>query len=158
MTVRGHGVPGFEEHKGAMSSTQGSATSGHTGVPNGAGKRRGRRPPGQDSRLDLLDAAHAEFTASGYEQATVRAIGRRAGVDPAMVKHWFGGKEQLFAEAVLRLPLDPNSLLDDLLAGDVDTLGERIVCRFLTTWDAREGVYSLHWSSASPAMSSLERC
>lgn len=56
-----------------------------------------------------------------------------------MVNHWFGGKEKLFTAAVFRLPFDPERLLDDVLDGDPGRLGERIVCRFLTVWDAADG-------------------
>lgn len=103
------------------------------------GKRRGRRPAGQDTRSALLDAARAVFSESGYEGATVRAIAARAGVDAAMVNHWFGGKETLFAQAVLQLPFDPQEVVHTLLEGELDTLGERIVRRFVTVWDSSAG-------------------
>ncbi|HKS48755.1 MAG TPA: TetR family transcriptional regulator [Amycolatopsis sp.] len=102
-------------------------------------KRRGRRPAGQDTRAALLEAAREVFSESGYEGATVRTIAARAGVDAAMVNHWFGGKEALFAQAVLKLPFDPAELVTALLEGDIDKLGERIVRRFVTVWDATSG-------------------
>lgn len=102
-------------------------------------KRRGRRPAGEDTRTALLDAARAEFSENGYDGATVRAIAARAGVDAAMVNHWFGGKDSLFAQAVLQLPFDPKDVVESLLDGDADTLGERIVRRFVTVWDATSG-------------------
>src|ERR1700759_1320075 len=71
----------------------------------GTGRRRGRRPGGANTRAQLLDAARAEFAERGYEGATVRAIADRAGVDPAMVNHFFGGKDGLFP-ASLDLPRD----------------------------------------------------
>src|SRR5437763_8418464 len=102
-------------------------------------RRRGRRPAGQDTRTALIEAARAVFAENGYDGATVRAIATRAGVDAAMVNHWFGSKEGLFAQAVLDLPFNPDDVLETLLEGDVDQLGERIVRRFLTLWDATEG-------------------
>ena len=99
---------------------------------------RGRRPGGVDTRATLLDAARAEFAERGYDGATVRVIAERAGVDPAMVNHWFGGKETLFT-AALDMPLDPTALIADLLPGDPERLGERIVHRFLTIWDHTGG-------------------
>ncbi|NIH87909.1 TetR family transcriptional regulator [Amycolatopsis granulosa] len=102
-------------------------------------RRRGRRPGGQDTRAALLEAAREVFGESGYEGATVRAIAARASVDAAMVNHWFGGKEALFAQAVLKLPFDPVQLLSDLMDGPVEELGDRIVRRFLTAWDSTEG-------------------
>ncbi|MPY98371.1 MAG: TetR family transcriptional regulator [Actinophytocola sp.] len=102
-------------------------------------KRRGRRPGGGDTKAALIDAARAVFAESGYDGATVRGIAQRADVDAAMVNHWFGSKEGLFAEAVLRLPFSPKDLVAQLLDGDLDTLGERIVRTFVTTWDAAGG-------------------
>jgi AcrR family transcriptional regulator len=102
-------------------------------------KRRGRRPAGADTKTALVEAARAVFTEQGYEGATVRAIAGRAGVDPAMVNHWFGGKEGLFAKAVLQLPLDPAQIVADITVGDVNTVGDRVVRRFLTVWDSTGG-------------------
>ena len=68
----------------------------------------------------------------------MRAIADRAGVDAAMVNHWFGGKEALFT-AALDLPVDPAEVLAEVLPGDPEHLGERIVARFLTIWDATGG-------------------
>ncbi|RLK62263.1 TetR/AcrR family transcriptional regulator [Actinokineospora cianjurensis] len=103
-------------------------------------RKRGRRPGGTDTRAALLTAAREVFTEQGYDGATVRAIARKAGVDAAMVNHWFGGKEALFAEAVLRLPFNPREQISQVLgSGDPATLGERIVRTFLTIWDAHDG-------------------
>jgi AcrR family transcriptional regulator len=109
------------------------------GVTQGTTRRRGRRPGGTDTRTALVDAAREVFTDQGYDGATVRAIAARAGVDAAMVNHWFGGKEGLFAEAVLKLPFNPKDLAEQLLDGDVDDIGERIVRTFLTIWDTTGG-------------------
>jgi AcrR family transcriptional regulator len=100
-------------------------------------RRRGRRPGGADTRAALLAAARAEFADRGYDGATVRAIADRAGVDAAMVNHWFGGKEALFT-AAMDLPIDPKAVLAELLPGDPEQLGERIVHRFLTIWDGAD--------------------
>ncbi|MQA07015.1 MAG: TetR family transcriptional regulator [Pseudonocardiaceae bacterium] len=104
-----------------------------------AGKRRGRRPGGEDTRTALLAAAREVFTEQGYESATVRTIATRAGVDAAMVNHWFGGKEKLFVESVLRLPFDPLELMESVLDGPSEELGQRIVRTFLTRWDTSGG-------------------
>jgi AcrR family transcriptional regulator len=110
-----------------------------TAGPNPAARRRGRRPAGQDTRAALIHAARDVFAESGYEGATVRAIAARAGVDAAMVNHWFGGKEALFAQVVLELPFDPKTVVDTLLEGDLDDLGERVLRRFVTAWDSTSG-------------------
>ncbi len=79
-----------------------------------------------------------EFTERGFDGATVRVIAERAGVDPAMVNHWFGGKDQLFL-AALDIPIDPDVVLPQLIEGPVDELAERLVRTFLTVWDATGG-------------------
>jgi AcrR family transcriptional regulator len=116
-------------------------TVGQRGQSTGtaSGKRRGRRPGGTDTRAALLQAAREVFAEQGYDGATVRMIATRAGVDAAMVNHWFGSKEGLFVKAVLQLPIEPATLVDILLDGPPDTLGERIVRTFLTTWDTTGG-------------------
>nr|WP_130346657.1 TetR family transcriptional regulator [Herbihabitans rhizosphaerae] len=102
-------------------------------------RRRGRRPAGADTKAALIEAATAVFAEQGYDNATVRAIAARAGVDAAMVNHWFGGKEGLFGEAILKLPFNPRELVPVLLDGPRDQLGERIARTFLTVWDERGG-------------------
>jgi AcrR family transcriptional regulator len=99
-----------------------------------APRRRGRRPGGGDTRAQLLDAAHSVFAERGYEGATVRMIAERAGVDAAMVNHWFGGKEALFV-AAMHLPGDPAAVLTEALPGDPEHLAERIISRLLRLWD-----------------------
>lgn len=101
-------------------------------------RRRGRRPAGEDTKAALLRAAREVFAESGYD-ATVRAIANRAGVDPAMVNHWFGGKEGLFTQAVLRVPFDPREIVARVTADGLDHLGENIVRAFVTTWDGAGG-------------------
>jgi AcrR family transcriptional regulator len=98
-------------------------------------KRRGRRAGGEDTKAALLAAAREVFVERGYEGATVRSIAARAGVDAAMVNHWFGGKEALFAKAVLQVPVDINVLIDGLIDGPDDRMGERIVRTFIGVWD-----------------------
>jgi AcrR family transcriptional regulator len=123
--------PAAEVHDGSV-----TADSTEVSPP---GKRRGRRPAGQDTRTALIEAARSVFGESGYEGATVRAIAARAGVDAAMVNHWFGSKEGLFGKAVLELPFEPAELVGVLLDGDLDNLGERIIRTFLTRWDSTGG-------------------
>lgn len=108
-------------------------------VDDTTARRRGRRPAGQDTRIALIEAARAVFGESGFDGATVRAIATRAGVDAAMVNHWFGSKEGLFAQAVLKLPFDPHELLAELRNGPDDEFGRRIVRTFLTRWDGVGG-------------------
>ncbi|WP_300009677.1 TetR family transcriptional regulator [Pseudonocardia sp.] len=114
------------------------APSDRTPELPGAPRRRGRRKAGADTRAQLVDAARDAFAERGYDGATVRMIAERAGVDPAMVNHWFGGKEALFT-ASLHIPIDPATVFPQVLAGDPEQLGERLVTRFLTVWDTTGG-------------------
>ena len=75
---------------------------------------RGRRPTGgTDTRSDILVAARDLFAENGFERTTMRAVGERAGVDPALISHYFGNKDGLLAEAIT-LPVDPALLLAGL--------------------------------------------
>ncbi|HEY4020220.1 MAG TPA: TetR family transcriptional regulator [Pseudonocardiaceae bacterium] len=107
--------------------------------PKPVARSRGRRGAGADTRAALLAAAKTVFAEFGYDNATVRMIAARADVDPAMVNHWFGGKQGLFGAAVLELPVDPMELLKHMLDGPNDQIGERMVRSFLTVWDSDGG-------------------
>jgi AcrR family transcriptional regulator len=98
--------------------------------------RTGRRPGRSGTRDAILVAARESFTASGYDQASIRDIARRAGVDPALVHHYFGTKQELFTEAV-ELPVDLVAVVEAFVRGDRDRIGERIVGLMLSVWDSR---------------------
>lgn len=100
--------------------------------------RTGRRPAGPDTRGTILAAARDAFAARGYGGASIRQIASAATVDPALVHHYFGTKEQLFL-TVLRSAVDPDRILAQLLTGDVETMGERIVAEFLRLWEGGAG-------------------
>ncbi len=95
-----------------------------------AGRRTGRRRGDSGSREAILDAARVRFGTAGYESATIRAIAADAGVDPALVHHFFGTKERLFV-ACMRLPLEPATVLPALLEPGPDGLGERVARLFV---------------------------
>jgi AcrR family transcriptional regulator len=103
--------------------------------------RTGRRGGDSGTREAILDAARARFAAHGYDGATIRRIAADAGVDPALVHHFFGTKERLFAAAV-RLPVVPGELIGSALAagaGDPGgSLGEHLVMTALSAWDVAE--------------------
>ncbi|MCU1593883.1 MAG: TetR family transcriptional regulator [Frankiales bacterium] len=98
----------------------------------------GRRPGDSGTREAILTAAREGFSAAGYRGTSLRAIAREAGVDPALITHYFGSKDALF-EAALALPLDPGALVPLLLAEGLDGLGDRIVRAFLAVWDGTPG-------------------
>jgi AcrR family transcriptional regulator len=97
----------------------------------------GRPADGGDRRTAILSAAREQFAATGYAAASVRGIARQAGVDPALVHHYFGTKEQVFV-AAMQLPFQPGEMLPQVLAGDPQGLGERLVRLFLGAWDSPE--------------------
>jgi AcrR family transcriptional regulator len=92
----------------------------------------GRRPGSADTRGQVLAAARAEFATKGYAGTTVRGIARAADVDPALVHHYFGSKDGVFA-AAMELPLSPERV-DAALAGPPEGLGERLVRLLLAVW------------------------
>ena len=98
-------------------------------------RRRGRPRGGEsDARERILAASVEEFGEHGYDGATVRGIAARAGVDSALVHHYFGTKADLFAEAV-GAPMRPDVDIPGLLAGPRDALGENIVRYVLDAWE-----------------------
>ncbi|MDQ1688819.1 MAG: hypothetical protein QOK42_1794 [Frankiaceae bacterium] len=100
--------------------------------------RAGRRPGESVTRGLILAAAKTAFSERGYDATSMRAIAREAGVDPALVVHYFGSKVGLF-EASLELPVEIGALVAGLLEGGTDAVGERIVRTFLGVWDATPG-------------------
>lgn len=59
-----------------------------------------RKRNAEATRAAILEAAKAQFAVLGYDCAVLRDIAREAGVDVALVKRYFGGKEALFVEAL----------------------------------------------------------
>lgn len=97
--------------------------------------RRGRRPAGEDTRRLITEAARTEFADKGYEGTSLRSVARVAGVDAALVHHYFEGKADLFAQSVVLTRVNPALIVEGLLAGPPDTLGDRLVRTFLGVWD-----------------------
>jgi AcrR family transcriptional regulator len=100
--------------------------------------RRGRRPAGEDTRAAILDAARGEFSAKGYDASSMRGIARLAEVDPALVHHYFDGKAVLFVEA-MSLPVNPSVLIETILAGPREQVGEGLARTFFNVWDSPQG-------------------
>ncbi|WP_067802426.1 TetR family transcriptional regulator [Actinomadura formosensis] len=93
----------------------------------------GRRPGPTETREKILAAAREMFAEKGYDGVSVRAIARAAGVDPALVHHFFGSKDGVFVEA-MRFPVDPSVLLPRIMSVPRDRLGEAVVRAFLAVW------------------------
>jgi AcrR family transcriptional regulator len=98
---------------------------------------RGRRPGSPDTRAAIIDSARTLFAAGGFSGTSVRAVAAAAGVDPALVHHYYGTKDDLFF-AALALPIDPRKLLAPVIAEGKDGAGERMLRVFLSVWDDPE--------------------
>ena len=68
-------------------------------------KKTGRRPGATETREQIALAARSLFAELGYERATFRKIAATAGVDPALVVHFYGSKEELFRHAMALPPV-----------------------------------------------------
>jgi AcrR family transcriptional regulator len=99
--------------------------------------RSGRRPGDANTREAILEAARVGFHDEGYAGATIRGIAARAEVDPALVHHYFGNKRALFV-AAMKLPVDPQQIVEMLLQADTEMLGERLVRLFLSIWEGTD--------------------
>ena len=98
--------------------------------------RAGRRPGPTCTREDIIDSARALFAELGYERTTIRAIARRAGVNPALVHHFYRTKDELLIAAV-QLPFDPQAMIANAFA-EPNRIGEALIRSLLALWDIPE--------------------
>lgn len=97
---------------------------------SGMGMKPKKQSKSDRTRDSILSAARHMFAEHGFERTTVRDIGARASIDPAMIIRYFGSKDQLFAlvaEFDLKLP--------DLSHIDQSEIGEVVVRHFLRIWE-----------------------
>ncbi|NGN68752.1 TetR/AcrR family transcriptional regulator [Streptomyces sp. A7024] len=103
-------------------------------------RRRGRPrretgDAGPGARERILLAARAEFAERGYDKASIRGIAKRAKVDPALVHHYFGTKDDLF-EAAMQVSFAPAMDLPDVaLSGPEEETGERLTRFIFGVWE-----------------------
>lgn len=88
-------------------------------------KRTGRRPGSSDTREEIAIAARSLFAELGYERTSFRRIASAAGVDPALVVHFYGSKEDLFRR-VMATPPRIADALERLGDGPRETVGRRL--------------------------------
>ncbi|AVZ74547.1 TetR family transcriptional regulator [Streptomyces lunaelactis] len=106
----------------------------------GAVPRRRGRPArtaadeGPGARERILEAARTEFAERGYDKTTVRGIARAAGVDPALVHHYFGTKDEVFAAAI-EVSFEPALVIPAILGQGTDGIGERLARYFIGVWE-----------------------
>jgi AcrR family transcriptional regulator len=96
--------------------------------------RRGRRAGSTDTRAVILAAARRLFAEHGFNGTSLRQVARTAGVDPALVHHYFDGKEGLFAASV-ELPADPRKVLAEVIASPPAVRSELLVGALLRLWE-----------------------
>jgi AcrR family transcriptional regulator len=99
--------------------------------------RLGRRSGDSGTSEAILEAARAQFAERGYQGATIRGIAALAGVDPALVHHFYGSKEALFA-AAMRLPVVPSEAITAAAGAGPrgPGFGEYLVATALTLWES----------------------
>jgi len=104
-----------------------------------AGRKRPGRPAGNSNTRDrILASARELFARNGISNTSIRAVAAAAGVDSALVHHYFGTKEKLFAAAV-RVPIDPMAVIGPLREVPVEELGYKIPSILLPLWDSEIG-------------------
>jgi AcrR family transcriptional regulator len=101
-------------------------------------KRPGRPPGPSDTRERILNSARELFARNGIDKTSIRAIAADAGVDPALVHHYFGTKTQLFAAAI-QIPIDPMEVIEPLREVPVDQIGYVLPSILLPLWDSELG-------------------
>ena len=105
---------------------------------NAGRKRRGRPAGSSNTRQRILTSARELFARNGISNTSIRAVAAAAGVDSALVHHYFGTKEQLFAAAV-QIPIDPMDVIGPLREVPVEELGYKLPLMLLPLWDSEIG-------------------
>ena len=85
----------------------------------------------------ILDAARSEFAEHGWAGTTIRAVARAADVDPALVYHYFGSKEDLLDAATT----PPQKWLDavaETYHTPTAELGRQLLRLMLDSWSDPE--------------------
>lgn len=120
-------------------------------MPVGRGGRTGRRPGDSNARDDIAAAAGRLFADQGYDRTSLRQVAREAGVDPALVTHYFSSKAALFV-AVTRPPTEVGEQLPGIVAGDPAAVGRsvaQLVVGVLESDDNRRRVLGLVRAAAT---------
>ncbi|MER7517369.1 TetR family transcriptional regulator [Streptomyces sp. NPDC126499] len=103
-------------------------------------RRRGRpsrtaaEESGPGARERIIEAARAMFAERGYDKTSVRGIAKAADVDPALVHHYFGTKDEVFAAAV-EVSFEPATVVPAIVGGPREAIGERLARFFISVWE-----------------------
>ena len=104
-----------------------------------AQRRRPGRPAGaSDTRERILNSARELFARNGIDKTSIRAVAAAAEVDPALVHHYYGTKQQLFAAAI-HVPIDPMDVIGPIRETPVDQIGYTLPKLLLPLWDSEAG-------------------
>ncbi|BBX27251.1 TetR/AcrR family transcriptional regulator [Mycolicibacterium alvei] len=95
---------------------------------------RGRRPGQPGTRDELVATARRMFAEGGYDKTSLRDIAAAARVDPALIRHYFGSKADLFRTTV-GWPFDPEQFSRLLLDDGTADLAERLTAAFFEFWE-----------------------
>ena len=144
----------------ATAGDGGASGRGAAPAPAGSGApRSGRRPGNPDTRQVILDAARTTFAELGFAGASIRKIAAAAGVDAALVHHYFGSKEKLFL-ATVEVPVDLPKIIAGIGAAGPEGLGGRLITTILTVWESPAGAgigAALRTALADPARARMLR-
>lgn len=108
------------------------------------GRRKPGRPKeGKDLRYVILDEAELAFAEHGFAGTRVRDIATLAGVNQALIRYYFGAKQELFDEVLRRRGSDISGarhvLLDRLLAlPEPPTVAQIIRAYLQPQWDMKQ--------------------
>src|SRR5712664_1841103 len=87
------------------------------------------------TRQLLLEAAKREISGHGYNDVSLRNVARGADVDPSLVRHYFGSKQNLLIAAV-SAEYDVAELIAGVLRGPRHLIGQRLVKALIDLWEA----------------------
>ena len=121
--------------------------------------RSGRRPGNPDTRDAILKAARTLFADKGFVGASMRQIAAEAGVDAALIHHYFTSKDQLFL-ATIQVPVDIRATIGRVAIGPPEEFGTRLITTLLQVWDSDAGpslVAAFRAAISDPTTSRLVR-
>ena len=100
-----------------------------------------RKPPGRptgtsDTKETILSCARDLFARNGFNNTSVRAIAGAAGVDAALVHHYFTSKAALFLLALTGVAWEVERDIATVVDGPTDGVGHRAVQLLLECRDA----------------------
>ncbi|SDF30656.1 transcriptional regulator, TetR family [Massilia sp. PDC64] len=101
-------------------------------------KKAGRPAGDQNNRDKIMAVARAHFAAHGFRGATLRGIAGDAGLDVALIAHYFKNKEGLFAATLLQLPAGVDQMFAQALTGPRATQGDRLARAYFGLWESEE--------------------